>query len=99
MYLLHVSCLLSNPVNLYLFFVLFLINYRLWHEGALKYLGESVTGIEIGIWNLHSGLCRDGLEDGSGTSAAVQVSWHDSTAPVQGLSHPNEGADNCDINS
>ena len=26
-----------------------------------KYLGESVTGIEIGKWNLHSGSCMIGL--------------------------------------
>ena len=28
-----------------------LINYRLWYEGALKYLGESVTGLKFRIWN------------------------------------------------
>ena len=28
--------------------ILFLINFRLWYEGILKYLGESVTGVESG---------------------------------------------------
>ena len=31
---------------------MFLINYRLWYEGRLKYLGESVTGMKMGY-----GIC------------------------------------------
>ena len=35
----------------------FSINCRLWYRGILKYLGESVTVVEIGIQNLCSSLC------------------------------------------
>ena len=45
---------------LYSFVILFLINSRLQYEGILKYMGESVTGIEIGIWNSHSSSCMVG---------------------------------------
>ena len=31
------------------FNMLFLINFRLWYEGIPKYLGKSVTGLEIRI--------------------------------------------------
>ena len=31
--------------------VILLINYRLWYEGVLNYLGESVTAVGIGIQN------------------------------------------------
>ena len=37
--------------------MLFLINFRLQYEGAPKYLGESVTGLEFGIWNWWDGPC------------------------------------------
>ena len=47
---------------------------------TLKYLGESITGIEIGIWNLQCGLCEDGEGDGLGTSVVVQASQCNSTA-------------------
>ena len=36
--------------------MLFLINFRLQYEGALKYLGESVTGLKFGIQNWWDGL-------------------------------------------
>ena len=44
----------------YLFLYLFVsycfsINCRLRYKGTPEYLGESVTVIEIRIWNLHSG--------------------------------------------
>ena len=48
----------------------------------MKYLGESVTGVEIGIWNLHSDSCIAGKGNRLGTSADVQASQRDSTAHV-----------------
>ena len=44
--------------------------------GALKYLGESVTGIEIGFWNLWESLCA-AVKDGR--LRDVQECWHNST--------------------
>ena len=44
---------------LILYWFLLLINYRHWYEGTPKYLGESVTAIGIGIWNLLSSLCEE----------------------------------------
>ena len=34
-----------------------LINFGLWCEGALPYLGEDVTGTESRIWNSKDVLC------------------------------------------
>ena len=34
------------------------MNYRLQYEGTLKYLGQSVTAIGIGIWNFSMVLAR-----------------------------------------
>ena len=60
-------------------------------------MGESVTGIEIGIQNLHGGSCKDGQGDGSGTSLSAQASCMTILHMHKAFSHPNEGAENCDI--
>ena len=39
------------------FVILLFIYCRLQYEATPKYLGESVTGIEIRIWNSCSSLC------------------------------------------
>ena len=66
----------------------FLINCRLQYEGTLKYLGESVTGIKIGMQNLHSSLSIDGWGNRLGMSADAKTSQYDSTAHVQRLFLP-----------
>ena len=40
-----------------IFLPMLLINFRLWYEGTLTYMGEGVTGMERGIQNLEDGLC------------------------------------------
>ena len=42
--------------QLYLLYYI-LINFRLQYEGTLKYLGESDTGLEFGIWKWWHGSC------------------------------------------
>ena len=34
-----------------------LINSRFWYEGTPKYLGESVTGMKLGLWKTWQGSC------------------------------------------
>ena len=36
--------------QLYILYHILIINFRLWYEGTPKYLGESVTGLELEIW-------------------------------------------------
>ena len=60
--------LLCNHLLFHIFFVhtftlfwcFILINCRLWYEGTLKYLRESVTGTERGIWKKQNGSCMVG---------------------------------------
>ena len=74
-----------------------LINSRLQYEGALKYLGESVTGSGIGIWNLWDGSCVAVRYGRVGMLTDVQVCQHDSTAYAQGFCHLKREADDHDI--
>ena len=64
----HTHLSVFVPLVIYLSFVItlcivviilpkLLINFRLWYEGTLKYLGESVTGTESGTQNLEDGSC------------------------------------------
>ena len=68
----------------------YLINSRLWYEGALKYLGENVTGSEIRMWNWQDGSC---IADSScqkwqvGVPMDPQVGRHDFTTHAQGFSN------------
>ena len=62
----------------------------------MKYLGESVKGLESGMQNLEDGPCI--IERNKvGMLADVQVSWLDSTAHVQSIAAQEREADNCDI--
>ena len=57
--LLH-KCVLIWSVYLSIFGCIYhvhLINLRLQYEGTLKYLGESVTGSEFGLWKIQQGSC------------------------------------------
>ena len=66
-------------------------------EGAWKYLGESVTGSEIRIWNWWDGSCIAVRDGRVGTPMDVQVGWCDSTVHVQCFSHLKREADDCDV--
>ena len=74
-----------------------LINYRLWYEGAPKYLGESVTGAKMGygicmavcVWLVREiGWEYQWMHKQIGTTLLYMC---------KGFSHLNEEADNCDI--
>ena len=50
--LLFHKCVLIWSVYMSIFvciYCVYLINSRLWYEGTLKYLGESVTGLKSGL--------------------------------------------------
>ena len=71
---------------------------RLQYEGTPKYLGESVTGMEIGLRKRWRGLdafivCRVPVW----MLADVQMNDGTSGAPVQWFSHWKIRADDCDI--
>ena len=71
---------------------------RLWYEGALKYLGESVTGVKIGLRKRQRGLDAfivymvlvQMLAD-------VQMNRSDSDVHEQWFSHWKIRAVNCDV--
>ena len=92
----HHTCLFFF-IFVLIFVTLFLINCRLRNKGATKYLGESVTGVEISILNLHSGLCIAGKGNRLGTLADTQASSMTLLHMHKGFSHLNEEADNCDV--
>ena len=74
-----------------------LINFRLWYEDTLKYLGESVTGSEIRIWNWWDGSCVAVRDGRVGMPMDVQAGQHDSTVHAQGFSCLKSEADVHDI--
>ena len=75
-------------IILHSFEIWFLINYRLWYEGAPKYMGESVKDTKSWIWKIWNGWCMVGKGDSSGMLADVQASQHDSTVHVQRVFPP-----------
>ena len=52
----------------------FSINCRFQYEGAPKYLGESVTGVEIGTWNSCSSSCMAGKGKEVGDVSSCHIS-------------------------
>ena len=100
-------CLLVNMLcpsslfvyNVCLYFCKECVNkLRLQYEGALKYLGESVTGMEIGLRKRQRGLDAFILIGVlPWTPADAQMNSGDSNVHVQWFSHWKIRADDCGI--
>ena len=55
------------------------------YKGGSIYLGESVKGLEIGIWNWWDSLCIAVRDGKVGTSMDMKAGQHDSNVHVQGF--------------
>ena len=80
-----------------LLIIIIKINYRLWNQGTPKYLGESVTGVEIGIWKIHSSSCGWVRDIGQGHQQMCRQVDMTLLCMHKGFSHLNEGADDSDV--
>ena len=74
------------------------VNSRPQYEGALKYMGESVTGTTFGLrkrwWGL--GVAVVTRDSGSDVSKCADELWH-FFVHTQWFSHGKSRADNCDV--
>ena len=94
----HLLQLYSYFVHLlYIVLIYCLIKFRLQYKGTPKYLGESVTGVELRFQNLWDSLCVAVKDDRSRMLIDAQTCQHNSTVHVQRFSHLKGRADDCDV--
>ena len=94
----HICLSIFVPLLTYLSFVItlgifviflpmLLINFRLQYEGTPTYLGEGVTGMESGIWNLEDGSCiierKQGGNTGGCAASQLDLTVHVKRFPAQ----------------